>query len=571
MIDYQASKFNDKQIDQWKDYGRLCGAKTFLPNRPQFDFVHAIGTEVTKKEDPKRVFLMRSGNGTGKTTIIWNALANIIYGNVNIYEDVKDVQTGEQFKGFFNWPLFNNYPQKWPKKIWYVSNRDLINDIWEEAKNWLPSNEYHATFVKDSKDGKNYISTVKFLGTPWVLFFKTVDQEPKVFEGANISIAIFDEPPPKRLFTAAVGRLRSGGFILMPATPLMDAAWFVSEILDKLEDHGDTWDQQVPIWDNCIEEAGEWDLGPFGIQKKGNLEKQQIEFMIRHWDPDEVPARELGEFMHLTGVVYKTYSRDRENIFQDFQIWTPQPLIYMYRFLLDPHDRKPPAAMWLRMDQWGHIEVIREWPSPADPQYDGKLYINIKDSGAYTINDFVKIFFDIEKQLDIPPGRILDIIDPNFGLKKNANSGLRTFQEYTTASVELQRRLGYGRTFAFKTDVLDDLYEGHSAVKKFLLPSMIDGDRYLRIHDSCVNTDQALRFYSYKKQPVKEEEAHGLTDKIEKKYKDFADCLRYCLVLPWDFTELDKWVDRYAGGDYETSLQTNWRDRLAATRPGDAF
>lgn len=533
MLNYTyGNSLTVSQRARWKALTELYGgAKTFIPNRAQFDFARAVGELVPKG---KRIFLVTSANGVGKTTIAWNILLNIIYENYNIYRKITDLQTGEQFSGFFDFPLYNRFPKTWPKQVWYVSNADSLRFIHEELKNWAPPHSYIEGEWTESKDGKTYVSRIHFPVTGWTIYYKTVEQDPQTFESANISIIVFDEPPPRQLYKAAIYRTRKGGFIMIPATPLFHAAWFVDDIVERIPEEGESsfkWHQTVDVWSNCIETAGEWHLGIFGRQKKGNLSKSQIDFQISETDPDEVEARVYGKFQHLVGLIFKGY--DRNKIVRPAQS-REFPNNYMYRFVLDPHDRKPPAASWYCLDQYGRIEKIREFPSVHDKIYHGQRYVDIKDSGPYTIKDFVRMFFEIEQELQIPPDRIQDIIDPNFGVKIQRNTGRKVYEEYEIAMKEIAKERKSRRRYSFVLNVIDDLYIGHKKLKELIKPNA-DGEVRYTIDPSCVNTDLAYRRYKYKDQTDKQVEEMGLSDRVEEKWKDFIDNDRYMAVLPWKY------------------------------------
>lgn len=575
MIDYTAARMGPGGVSLWRQYNSVCPAKCYIPTRPQFDLIKAVGTLPFVSDDhPEgvRVFLIRSGNGAGKSTGVHNIILNLAYPGLNIYDDVMDVQTGEKWPGFFNWPFYMHYPSRWPKKLWYVSNKDAIHELHEKFRSWAPLSDIYEDVITEEKSGKTYVANVRFKSCNWQMAYKTVDQDPKVFESADIGLVVFDEPPPRRLFKAAFSRLRSGGIIIIVATPLEEGAWFVDEILDRIREDNDKWDQKVSVWTNCIERAGEWDLGRYGIQKKGNLDEINLKAQIKNYDVDERPARVDGEFLFLSGLVFKSYNQGKVSPRKGFDIISKNPYNYLYRFVMDPHDRKPPAASWYKLDQWGRVEKIREWPSVADPQFNGNLFINIKDSGEYTIEDFVRFWLEIELELGIPHWRINDFIDPNFGMKRDSNTGKRIFQLYMDASRKVGRQLGTMRRYAFMTDINDSIADGHRVIKEMLKP-FTSGDMPYRIHPSCVNTDLAYRRYSYKRQTSKKEEEDGQPEatakgdnieNIEQKYKDFIDLDRYCFIVPWSYKAPPRYQNKYTGGDYQedTVKLPGWQKRL---------
>src|SRR3990167_10028448 len=121
------------------------------------------------------------------------------------------------------------------------------------------------------------------------------DMAPEAFEGSTNGLVIFNEPPLKTIFNACAARMRKGGRVLFPGTPLMDAAWIMDDLVSRADGNyiglvsGD-------IEDNCR------DHSPSGL-----LRHEDIERMIRNYDPDELEARKSGKFMHLSGRIFKSF------------------------------------------------------------------------------------------------------------------------------------------------------------------------------------------------------------------------------------------------------------------------
>lgn len=575
MIDYSASKMNPLWTARWKLNDEHTRSRNFLPNRPQYEFIKAAGSSISTGQ---RIFLLTSANGVGKTTACINIIANIIYQNINIYHDIKDQDSGEVIPGFFKFPLYNDFPEKWPKNIWYVSNQDSLTGIHKELKFWMPRKDLmEVDFLKEEKSGKHYVSQVHFFKTGWNLFYKTINQDPETFESANVSIVVFDEPPLRSQYMAAIKRLRMGGIVIIAATAVFKAGWFLDDIIDKLGD-GDKWQGSAAIWDNGIKTGGNWDLGMYGIQAKGNLTAEDIDFQVRNTDPDEYDARIEGKVQRLSGLIFKSYKQEFVNDkgdkvpfhFQRIKRYPELPLYYTYRFVMDPHDRKPPCCIWLRMDRWGRIEVFREWPSWDDHQFGGKKFVDIKDSGNYTIDDFVRFWLEIEREYSISSHRIDDVIDPNFGNKINRNTGTLVYQDYMIASERVSQQLKINRTYSFIRNAEDSLPKGHKEIKEWLKPGP-DGDLRLVIGSDCRNMDLAMRRYQWKDETQKREEIHGISEDVEERFKDFIDLLRYALVVPWSYTPPPKFKFSIEGVDYgEEKPREDWRrtiKRVAAERP----
>jgi len=563
LIDYTTSTahLTLEQREAWLDLTEEFPAQTMIPTQDQAKFYRAVGTLTPQV----RIFLMTSGNGTGKTCAVINLVYNVVYGNVNIYSNIKDNQTGAKCSGFFDYPLYNDFPASWPHEIWYVSNADSLKTIIKRFREWGPKRNHEGKPIQidENKEGKTYTARISFPGTDWILYFKTDEQDPRTFESAEISLLIFDEPPPYVLFKAGVSRLRGGGVMLVPATPLMGAAYFVDEIIEKVDEDKDKWHQTVNVWSNCVEEAGEWNLGEYGIQNKGNLRKENIEFTLRNYDPDELEARRDGVFKYLSGLVYKSYNRKVH-----FRKVTPAPMprTLMYRMILDPHDRKPPVVMWVRFDRFGRRSIIREWPSRTDKEFNKLPFHKIKDSGSFTIKDFCQFWIEIEEQLNIPMNRIQRIIDPNYGNKINRRTGKKLYEEYMIESQAVYKKLGYppNTSFSFITDVNDDVAIGHKAVKALLKPTS-SGDLWLEVDESCFNVNYGFTHYAYAERTPKEHEKHGMTEKVKEYAKDFPDLIRYDAMIPFTWMDLDMPVqmaefnEDYGGAEPESG---NWRKKV---------
>jgi hypothetical protein len=540
--------------------------QAFVPSRPGADLIRAVGEHAGDAEGSKRVFLVTSANGTGKTTTAINICYNLAYPGLNTFMYAKDMETGEEFPGFFNYPFFQNFPKDWPKSIWYVSNKDALKSIDKKFKMWASKD-----VIAEFKYNNQRLDHIDFPGSDWDMYFKTIDQDPQTFETADISVIIFDEPPPYRLFAAAVSRVRSGGIIIIPATPLFTAAWFVDNIIDVIKSDGEKSDmmhQTVNVWTNCIEKAGWWDLGWAGIQPKGNLWKTNIDFMIKHWDPDELEARRDGEFKYLTGLVYKIY--DPIIWLKTTQQPSTNPKYYAYRMLIDPHERRPPAMYWERIYNNGNNNyryVMRIWPSREDTEFHGLPFHRIKDAGKYTIKDFVRIIKRIEEDLRIPlRGRIKRIMDPNFGNKRDADTGLTTAQMYKRAATELLKE-----EWSFNTKAVDNLYYGHDAVKQLLKQ---DSNNYwpVLLDPICDEIDYGFRHYSWEDLTAKQAEKKEVALKVKEIGKDFMDLLRYDAMVP---ITMDEWIaeyDPYEDRDYEerrSDYDRSWT-KAAPPRPAGA-
>lgn len=584
-LDYIESPLWDYEdiLYRWRELGEDGSlASVYVPNQPQFELIQAVGWAPT---NTKRIFLVTSANGTGKTTGTINILANVAWPGMNLYDYAKCVDcNGEihehggkvcqiEYEGFFNYPLYERWPAGWPKRVWYIGAKDGIEEILNELRLWFPKGMY-----EEFAQGKTHTAKI-VTDTGWTILFKTIDQGRHAFESGNVGMVIFDEPPKQWQYNAAIMRVRKGGLIIITATPVFEAGWFVDAIEDKMDVDEDKYHQTVNVFMNSIGvvpeyekygHGGTWDLGPFGVHPKGNLEPDQVLFEIRNCDVDEAPARIFGEHIHLTGLVHKTYDRE------DHFTMVPQiqlPEVYNYRMLIDPHDRLPPAVIWVRLDQQGNHYVMREWPSIDDPEYHGALVHNIKDDGGFSIYEFCKKFIEIEEEeLNIQPHRVRRLMDPNFGLQKKHGMKRAIFQEYSRQSERVYREKGIypkDSRFSFYMKVNDDLTLGHKLVKAYLGNVKSRKGPWLKVDPCCKNVDICFRRYKYREYDLKKQEYSALSDVLEEKFKHFMDLVRYDLMWPFTYEALPKYRSRELGVDYDdfTPSERDRQHRIHVTDP----
>lgn len=579
MFDYAvlAQKYGKKVAREiFRKHKQLPGFFTFLPNRPQAEFAKAIGTlinppkkyykyrnnlkSMVKRKPYKRILLMTSANGTGKTTITINILLNIIYGPQNLWRNVKDHETGEVYESFFKYPIYQQWPMKWPKKIWIVGNSDGIENYAEEFQKWMKPDMYKITYKADHKPSKIY-----FYGTDFVGYFKTHDQDVKTFESHNIGIIVLDEPAPQQIFRACVSRLRAGGFMLMPATPLTGSAYMLDEIVKKVENYNDKYHQSVTMFENSIEDfddndmkqlglyemiqeegitwknPGLWAIPRMGLHPKGNLTKEDIYFQINNFDKDELKPRVFGKFYHLTGLIFKTYEQAKH--LKYFKVNVIVPRVYMYRMIIDPHERRPPAIVWMRKDKYNRIQIIYEWPNLTRPEYNFLPYHKIKDAAPLTISDFIRIIRDIEKNvLKIPLDRMSRFMDPNFGNKPIPERGVTVKEQYEHIAASMDYPL------MFSTDINDSFHDGVQIIRN-LLKTTLEGDQLLTVHANCTNVDYSFRNLGWKELTPKQQEIKELSTDVKEIGKDFNDVIRYGVIVPWPYVPL-KYKQQDPSRDY---------------------
>jgi phage terminase large subunit-like protein len=162
----------------------------------------------------------------------------------------------------------------------------------------------------------------------------------------------FDEEPPgekgKAIFNESIARTAEvdGGQIRFTMTPLLGLSWTYHELLN---DGQPRWDDEcqvvrASIWDNPANSP------------------EQIEKILGKYSETERQARELGQFVHLAGLVYPQWSRD-VHVIEDGPIPRDrdgQPLWEIYEGI-DPGYDHPMGFVVVAVDAYGHERVIAAW------------------------------------------------------------------------------------------------------------------------------------------------------------------------------------------------------------------
>lgn len=292
-------------------------SRYFEPNGPQTRYIDMVG------EQKPFISIFSAANGIGKTTLVVNVLANLIFGPQN---------------RFFDKPIFRKWP--YPKRFRFITDPKLVEEIGPfhtEIKKWWPRGRYEAI-----KGGKSYYSQYKANG--FLIDVMSYEQDLQQFEGTTLGAVLFDEPPVRTIWNASLARLRMGGMAMVFMTPLTQAAWFFDDVVPRHTDsivYGD-------IEENCIQH---------GV--RGQLEHGNIERMLAEMDKDEVEARAHGKAMYLQGLVYKGFDPRVHVLNQDITV--PQGAQVWH--IVDPHGDKPFAMIWAFADSVGKLFVFDEWPN----------------------------------------------------------------------------------------------------------------------------------------------------------------------------------------------------------------
>jgi phage terminase large subunit-like protein len=411
-------------------------------------------------------------NGVGKTSILFAILGAIQWGAPT---------------SAFDYKLYREYPQRWPKRIRIVTESELVTDLGPvqmESAKWWPKGRYQ--WIKGGKQYNRYWHTDSgFSGE-----VMTYEQAVKEFEGKTIAINAFIEPPPKPIFNASVARQRMGGINLFDMTPLMNAAWVMDDLIEKPAQEidgvkvGRVKVIHADIEENCIQHG-----------KNGQLEHSDIQQIISRYDPDELEARAHGRFMHLSGRIYKGFDRAVHVAPEPFE----PPADAQIGMICDPAIGKPLALLWRYVDEAGVLNYYDEWP---EIHFEGA-----KDSNL-TVTDYAALIRSREA------GRTVHtrILDRHFGNVRRTLGGKTLKEEFAEQGVEF--------TDSYQAE--EEVETGIFKVKEYLRfdkTKAIDSLNRprIRISPKCVNLIAAFERWGRDPKTAKPLEA----------YKDFMDLVRY--------------------------------------------
>lgn len=256
----------------------------------------------------------------------------------------------------------------------------------------------------------------------------TYEQDVDLAEGWDGDWAWFDEPPPRDMYIAtARGLIDADGIIFFTLTPLKEP-WLFDEIYNSKDGNIDSF---ISDMRHNLER-----INPL-TNKFIGLKEQAIRKFEQKLTEEERETRAHGRFRYLAGRIWKEWERDVHTFDRTF--WVEgvggvvvdgQPPIHWPRIqLIDPHDRNPHALLWIACDETDNYWAYREgWMADT------------------IIPDAVELIKQWE--LDARERIQIRIMDPNFGPKPYANTGLSVRDEFEQAA----KVRNYPMRFSFGDD-----------------------------------------------------------------------------------------------------------------------
>lgn len=296
---------------------RMLAAKpVYKPNRGQL----AVHT------DDKKIRMVASGNGSGKTALAVNEAVWWATG--------------------YN-PITKTFTKVPATIIILLDSPSKVDELWlPELRKWYDADtncSYH-------KNGKPYITEIRFKNGSCIRFYFH-QQEAMIFEGIMLDYLIADEPFPRAAWTGLTRGARkkhTNPKFLLIGTPL-GQPWM----------HKELW---LPAEEGKRDDIG---IHRFSTEvNESNLAEGYIESYKKNLTEKEIRVRLHGEFAHLGGLALAHLFKEDVHIIDPF----PWPSGWPCVVVVDPHPRKAHIATLVGAGKDGQLYYIKEMASSAAPK-----------------------------------------------------------------------------------------------------------------------------------------------------------------------------------------------------------
>lgn len=325
----------------------------------------------------------------------------------------------------------------------------------------------------------------------------TDEQDVGIFEGWHGHRLHVDEPCARSRYIASKrGLIDYGGKSSFSLTPLKEP-WIYDELYEQADGNR--------IFAVTID-----------IEENPHIPKEEIDEFKKSLTDDEKEARIHGRFSHLTGIIYKEFEKD-VHIIPDRDIPKNWPTVH----LIDPHDRKPHANVWVAVDEFDNLYFYDELESSGTiPQISAKIRLKeFKRKADIRIGD---------------PNKMMS--PPKIGSKGSLKSEFAQDTMYTEDEIDKNQGLRdkvkiHG--LHFSVNVNNSLDAGHLKVKRYLMydktkPIGIGNRPKIYFFKSCVKTIRGMTHYIW--DDHRNAEGKSLKEKPKDEFKDFPDLVRYACM-----------------------------------------
>ena len=401
-----------------------------------------------------------------------------------------------------------------PRQKWWICGESFQDSIAiQQTKMWSLVPKAEIRYGKFSIIN-GFTNRKLLLNNGSIATFKSYDQARESFQGDDVDGILNDEEPPFDIFQEQKMRLIDrDGEMLISMTSLKG----ITELIENIyEDHDVIESKYAPLLGKHLPRVAEKNgIYFFFLWSEENkyINQKRLAQEAKLMPRDEILCRIYGVPVNLSGRIYTLFSKL-------VHITTLEEMPegkYTLFHILDPHDRKPFAMIWIAVHITGRAYVVDEYPNKpfTEIDYDDKTY-----------SDYAAIIKAKEAHLKDYFGAVQRrIIDPNFGNTTIKLAERQGGQSTTTPKKRLQK-LG----LKFK-DGIDALEAGHLAVREWLYYDTADNGEIivqpkLFFCDNCTNSILGMSRYSRKDPTTPSGDEKDKVGPLEK-WKDFPDAIRY--------------------------------------------
>ena len=387
----------------------------------------------------------------------------------------------------------------------FIPRRFLIDGSWE--KSW---------------DEKHRILTLQHPRThaPWsTLQVMSHDQDLSDFNQGAFDLVIEDEIPPEEIHRANMiramelnGRVMTGGTPPDERTGAVAVAWFYDQVLAPgLEGSDPEAVYAVSLW----------------TERNRTLDPAWVEQFSRDLTPEQREARLHGESLHLSGLIIRGFTEKPRtwcftcesavlpagatcprcagrdlvaycHLWDDEDLLWPGPREWPVLFYMDPHQSRPTACAWYKIDPEDNWWQIAELEVPGDAAVVKREVERLEREGGFGVPLWRKA-------------------DPKITVQANQYAQRFEGELFTI------RRAFEDVGFAFD-DANTNFTVAVERLEQALRPNRYTRGPRLRVHRSCRQTAYHVTHFTYlagRRDPA------GGSDKPSRKNSDFVACARY--------------------------------------------
>lgn len=338
-----ATVANLKTLDPFWSFKPSTGVLTpaaheFIKKWIQPEDIPAVWDSQTDAfRSPAQQILCSGGNQVGKTVMA--IIKSIVKITGEMPESLREIFPQEKLPT--KWPVYGRH---------YGPSNSMVKEVLvPKYQEWMPKKYWHKdgwerTYNSEDKILRFYKDGWKFIGQ---IKFLSYEQEVSKTQGATISFAHFDEEPPYAFYKECLPRFTT--------KERMDIEIFATPT------EGLSWTMQVFL------ESKDPDTACFKIATVTNpyANLLMVEKILTGLDTyEERKMRLLGEFVSLSGLIYKGESAFRKDIhlIKPFELAWDRYVVYRG---MDVHLAKPATVVEIAVDPAGIKYVVGVYAGSA--------------------------------------------------------------------------------------------------------------------------------------------------------------------------------------------------------------